>query len=104
MFSDEVSMSGVESSTVSAETLLLLPSKGTETILSVPRQQEMNISLQQKEVSALVPAHDTMVPLSRGHRNNSGGSDSPGQESDDSDITDNGEVTDDQDMDDNTAL
>jgi len=51
-----------------------------------------------------VSAHDTMVPLSRGHRNNSGGSDSPGQESDDSDITDNGEVTDDQDMDDTTDM
>ena len=60
----------------------------------------MNISLQQKEVSALVP----MVPLGRGHRNNSGGSDSPGQESDDSDITDHGEVTDDQDMDDTTDM
>jgi len=97
---DAVSMSGVESSAVSAETLLLPPSRGTETILSVPRQQEMNISLQQKEVSALVP----MVPLGRGHRNNSGGSDSPGQESDDSDITDHGEVTDDQDMDDTTDM
>lgn len=108
---DALPMSGVESLPVRdkkisecAETLLLPPSKGTETILSVPKEKEMNISLPKKEVSPLVPAHDTMVPLSRGHRNNSGGSDSPGQESDDSDITDNGEVTDDQDMEDNTDM
>jgi CTD small phosphatase-like protein 2 len=85
----------------SAETLLLPPSKGTETLLSVPKHQEMNSA---GEVSPLMPAHDTMVPLTRGHRNNSGGSDSPGQESDDSDITDNGEVTDDQDMEDTTDM
>jgi len=87
-----------------AETLLLPPSKGTETILSIPREKEINMSLPKAEASSLLPAHETLVPLSRGHRNNSGGSDSPGQESDDSDITDNGEVTDDQDMEDTTDM
>jgi len=87
-----------------ADILLLPPSKGTETILSVPKEKEMNMALTKKEVSSTVPANDTLVPLSRGHRNHSGGSDSPGQESDDSDITDNGEVTDDQEMEDNTDM
>jgi len=86
----------------SAETLLLPPSKGTETILSIPREKESSMALTKKEVSTLVAVHDTLVPLSRGHRNNSGGSDSPGQESDDSDITDNGEVI--EDMEDNTDM
>lgn len=63
-----------------AEVLLQPPSKGTETILCVPK--------------------DSIGPLTRNHRNNSGGSDSPGQESDESDLTDPEEITDDQDMDD----
>jgi len=56
-----------------AEVLLSPPSKGTETLLCLPKE-----------------------PVARSHRNNSGGSDSPGQESDESsDLTDDqGEATD----------
>jgi len=85
---------------VGVQTALILPSsKESKSVLLIPKEKTMStISL------PLAQTHESMVPLSRGRRNNSGGSDSPGQESDDSDITDNGEVTDDQDMEDNTDM
>merc|ERR1719195_2193079 len=50
-------------------TSLLLPAAPTTTILCLASPKEQSF------------------PLSRAHRNNSGGSDSPGQESDDSELT-----------------
>jgi len=66
-----------------SQTLLQPPSKGTETILCVPK--------------------DSNGPLTRNHRNNSGGSDSPGQESDESDLTDPEEMNEDQNMDESVS-
>jgi len=57
-------------------TSLLLPAAPTTTILCLASPKE-----------PFQAAKEQTFPLSRAHRNNSGGSDSPGQESDDSELT-----------------
>ena len=57
-------------------TSLLLPAAPTTTILCLASPKE-----------PFQGAKEQTFPLSRAHRNNSGGSDSPGQESDDSELT-----------------